>query len=102
MNTVILGSHRRLHALLGVAASCCIATVSMADTASLDSAQIVIKDFMFTPMSITVKVGSTVTWSNNDDEPHSVASDTGKFRSGALDTGESFAFKFASPGTYRS
>ena len=53
-------------------------------------AQIVIKDFMFAPNSLTVKAGSTVTWANKDDEPHTVVSDTGLFRSGAMDTDESF------------
>jgi plastocyanin len=41
-----------------------------------------------------------VTWTNKDDEPHTVASDEGVFRSGALDTDESFSFKFDKPGTY--
>lgn len=58
-------------------------------------------DFMFAPLSLTVQPGSTVTWTNKDDEPHTVVSDSGLFRSGALDTGESFSFKFDRPGTYR-
>jgi plastocyanin len=62
--------------------------------------QIVVKDFMFQPMALTVKAGATVTWSNKDDEPHTVKSDTGLFRSGAIDTNESFRFKFDKPGTY--
>jgi plastocyanin len=61
---------------------------------------IVIKDFMFAPMSLTIKAGSPVVWVNNDDEPHSVTSDSGLFRSGALDTGETYAFRFDKPGTY--
>jgi plastocyanin len=87
-------------ALVGVAALCCSATASLADTGSASPAQVVIKDFMFSPKSITVKAGSTVTWVNKDDEPHSVVSDTGQFRSGAVDTDESFAHKFDKPGTY--
>lgn len=59
------------------------------------------RDFMFAPVSLTVLSGSTVTWTNKDDEPHTVVSDSGLFRSGALDTGESFSFKFDRPGTYR-
>lgn len=58
------------------------------------------RDFMFGPASLTVSAGSTVTWTNKDDEPHSVVSDTAVFRSGALDTDESFSFKFDKPGTY--
>ena len=71
---------------------------STADTP--DPNRIVVKNFMFVPNSLTVKAGSTVTWANMDDEPHSVVSDTGLFRSGAMDTNESFSFKFDMPGTY--
>lgn len=62
--------------------------------------QVLIKDFMFAPATLTVKVGTTVTWANKDEEPHTVFSDTGLFRSGAMDTGEVFSFKFDKPGTY--
>ena len=65
-----------------------------------DPNRIVVKDFMFVPNSLTVKAGSNVTWANMDDEPHTVVSDTGLFRSGAMDTNESFSFKFDKPGTY--
>jgi plastocyanin len=65
-----------------------------------DSTKIVVKDFMFTPTPLTVKAGSTVTWTNMDDEPHTVVSDTGVFKSGGMDTNESFSFKFDKPGTY--
>lgn len=58
------------------------------------------RDFMFAPTSLTVSAGSTVTWTNQDDEPHTVVSDTGLFRSAAMDTKESFAFRFDKPGTY--
>ena len=61
---------------------------------------IVAKDFMFNPTPLTVKVGSTVTWTNKDDEPHTVVSDTGVFKSGGMDTNESFSYKFDKPGTY--
>jgi plastocyanin len=57
-------------------------------------------NFMFAPASMTVNAGSTVTWTNLDDEPHTVVSDVGLFRSGAMDTNESFSFKFDKPGTY--
>jgi plastocyanin len=57
-------------------------------------------NFMFAPASMTVNAGATVTWMNLDDEPHTVVSDTGLFRSGAMDTDESFSFKFEEQGTY--
>jgi plastocyanin len=65
-----------------------------------DPSRIVIKNFMFSPASLSVAVGSTVTWANMDDEPHTVVSESGLFRSGAIDTRESFSFKFDKPGTY--
>ena len=92
--------NRSLIAALSVAALWSGATGSLANAGAPDAAQIVIKDFTFMPMSMTIKAGSTVTWANKDDEPHTVVSDTGLFRSGAVDTDESFTFKFDQPGTY--
>jgi plastocyanin len=60
-----------------------------------------LRTFMFSPTTLTVAVGTTVTWKNADPEPHTVASVDGKFRSGALDQGDSFTFKFDTPGSYR-
>ena len=60
-----------------------------------------IKDFSFGPAAITVPVGTTVNWHNNDGEPHTVVSADGLFRSAALDTGESFSFKFTTAGTFK-
>jgi plastocyanin len=66
-----------------------------------ESNVIVIKNFMFSPMSLTIKAGSTVTWKNLDGEPHTVANDAGLFRSGALDQNDTFQFKFDKPGVYK-
>jgi plastocyanin len=95
-----LERYRKLFTVVSMAALSVIAASSVSRAAPPDSAQIVIKDFMFKPNSLTVKAGSTVTWANMDDEPHSVVSDTGLFRSGAVDTNETFSFKFDKPGTY--
>jgi plastocyanin len=62
---------------------------------------VVIKNFDFSPMAITVTAGSTVTWKNLDGEPHTVVSADGAFRSHALDQNDSFTFKFTKPGTYK-
>ncbi len=45
----------------------------------------------------TVAAGSTVTWTNRNDEPHTVMYDSGLLRSGALDTNERFSFRSRSP-----
>lgn len=62
--------------------------------------QVTIDNFSFTPPTITVPVGSTVTWVNKDDVPHTVVENNHKFKSKALDTDESFTQTFTEPGTY--
>jgi plastocyanin len=76
-----------------------MAVICAASEAATPSS-IEVKDFMFMPTTLTVNAGAEVSWVNKDDEPHTVVSDAGLFRSGALDTNESFSFKFDKPGTY--
>lgn len=89
--------------ILPVLATLLIAALYAGPAARADQplrAQIVIKEFKFTPASLTVKPGTTVMWANEDDEPHTVVSDSGIFRSGAIDTDGTFSFRFDRPGTY--
>ena len=79
------------------AAAACLPSASQ----TADPHRIVVKDFMFVPAALTISTGSTVTWTNLDDEPHTVTSDAGLFKSGAMDTNESFSFRFDRAGTYR-
>ena len=65
------------------------------------SSMVVMKNFDFSPMTLTVPAGTTVTWKNLDGEPHTVTSLDGRFRSGALDTNDTFKFKFDKAGTYK-
>lgn len=58
-----------------------------------------IDNFTFEPAQLTVKVGTTVTWKNRDDIPHTIVS-AGKFRSKTLDTDDSFSFTFTATGDY--
>ena len=64
-------------------------------------AMVTIQNFDFSPMNVTVPAGASVTWRNLDEEPHTVTALDGQFRSGALDSGDSYTFKFAKPGVYR-
>jgi len=61
---------------------------------------VTIDNFSFSPTPVTVPVGTTLTWTNHDDVPHTVVSDDPKFKSKALDTDEKFSFTFTEPGTY--
>ena len=85
--------------LLGAMAA--VVSYAAAEAAPEGSTVVMAKDFMFAPTSLTVAAGSTVTWTNRDDEPHTVVSEGGLFRSAALDTNESFSFRFEKAGTYR-
>jgi plastocyanin len=61
-----------------------------------------IDNFSFTPAALTVKAGTTVTWTNKDDIPHGIASSDNAFKkSGGLDTDDSYSFTFTTPGTYQ-
>lgn len=53
----------------------------------------------YIPDTITVAVGTTVTWNNTTRDYHTVTSDTNLFNAG-LGIGESFNFTFTAPGTY--
>jgi plastocyanin len=62
--------------------------------------QVQIDNFSFTPKTLTVPVGATVTWTNKDDVPHTVVSTKKRFASPALDTDQRFSYRFTAPGTY--
>ena len=63
--------------------------------------QVKIDNFSFGPATLTVPVGATVTWINQDDVPHTVVSSDGKgIKSSVLDTDEKFSHTFAQAGTY--
>ena len=59
-----------------------------------------IKEFMFGPKDLTVALGTKVTWVNDDEIPHTVAETHKVFRSGALDTGDSYSWVFNTPGEF--
>lgn len=61
---------------------------------------VTIKNFAFSPARVTVKVGTTVTWTNADQDAHTVTAKSGPFASAALSTGASYKFTFTKPGTY--
>jgi plastocyanin len=59
-----------------------------------------IDNFVFGPEALTVSVGTTVTWINQDDIPHTVVADDKGFKSKVMDTDERFSFTFTKPGEY--
>ncbi len=61
---------------------------------------VTIDNFAFSPGSITVSAGTTVTWVNNDTAAHTVTADDGSFDSGNLAPGDSFTHTFTSAGSF--
>ena len=68
--------------------------------AAADSAAVRIDNFNFRPPTLVVAPGTTVTWTNADDSPHTVREKDGKFKSAALDTDDTFSQTFTAPGEY--
>jgi plastocyanin len=62
--------------------------------------QVNIDNFAFTPATLTVSAGSTVTWTNHDEEPHTVAASDGSFHSPGMGTGATFSHTFSTPGKF--
>jgi plastocyanin len=93
---------RRAHWLrAAIRAAAFLAAFLSASAACAADTVVNIKSFMFMPMDVHVSTGSTVTWKNLDEEPHTVTSEAGLFRSGGIDGGASFSFKFDRPGVYK-
>jgi plastocyanin len=65
-----------------------------------ETVEIKIDNFSFGPAALTVPAGTTVTWINHDDIPHTVVSTDGVFKSKVLDTDEKFSFTFSKAGDY--
>jgi plastocyanin len=64
------------------------------------TSQVEIHEFHFTPSDLTVPVGTTVTWMNDDEETHTITASGGLFASPGLEHAETFARRFDTPGTY--
>ena len=92
-------------ALIGAAVGSVLAggvLFARAQTPAAAAAAVGIDNFTFNPQTLTVKAGTTVTWTNKDDIPHGIAVTNDAFkRSLALDTDDSFSFTFTTPGTYQ-
>ena len=73
---------------------------SLAKVPQAASAEVKVDNFSFGPATLTVAVGTTVTWTNRDDIPHTIVSTDKVFKSKVLDTDEKFSFTFAKAGTY--
>ena len=96
--------------IVGLAASMMIAVVLLlvgsptvtanAQQGPAKTAEVKIDNFSFAPGAFTVAAGTTVTWTNRDDIPHTVVSTDGVFKSKVRYTDEKFSYTFTKAGTY--
>jgi amicyanin len=89
------------HTLAVVDSSLAMASAQQASLQNVaDGTMVKIDNFSFSPKSLTVRAGATVTWMNQDDIPHNVVSTEKTFSSPVLDTDQNFSFTFREPGSY--
>jgi amicyanin len=86
--------------IMSVVTGIAVAFLLAATPASAEDVAVKIGNFTFGPQEVKVKAGTTVTWTNEDDIPHTVVSPNG-FRSKVMDTDGTYSFKFTTPGTYK-
>ncbi|HYZ41161.1 MAG TPA: plastocyanin/azurin family copper-binding protein [Stellaceae bacterium] len=97
--TALLGAAGAISLLITAAAPSLSAGEARVPVAA-NAAAVKIDNFNFTPPTLVVTTGTTVTWTNDDDSPHSVHEKDGKFKSAALDTDDTFSRTFQAPGEY--
>ena len=81
---------------IGALAAAMAVRASRAD----DSGKVTVDNFTFVPPLLRVKVGTSVTWTNHDDIPHSVVCPALNLRSHPMDTNDSFSYTFSRAGTF--
>ena len=85
---------------IGVAALLSGAALERSSKAEGGAAAVRIDNFAFSPPTLTVMPGTTVTWTNGDDDVHTVVDQDRKFKSAALDTNDTFSQTFTASGEY--
>ncbi len=91
----------KMKSLMNVVIAGVAAFLLLAATPALaEDVAVKIGNFTFGPQELKVKAGTTVTWTNEDDIPHTVVSPN-NFRSKVLDTDGTYTFTFTTPGTYK-
>lgn len=87
--------------LLLLLAACCLSVAAVAQRRGKSSAaaNVTISNFRFTPRTVTIKAGGTVTWTNKEGA-HTVTADDNSWESPTLNAGQTFSRKFDKPGNY--
>jgi plastocyanin len=86
--------------ILGATAPLTVRSCFAGTQQKTEAPEVRIDNFSFGPTELTISAGTTVTWVNRDDIPHTVVSTDKLFKSKVLDTDDKFSFKFDKPGSY--
>lgn len=84
--------------MIGLLVIMLAAAPSLGDAAETSSIEVT--RFAFTPKEITVAPGTSVTWTNHDETPHTISATDKTFASKAMDTDDHYAYTFASEGDF--
>lgn len=77
-----------------------VATMNAAKPSQFPASHVTIENYTYKPAAITVSVGTTISWKNLDDDPHTVTANDGTFNSKGLAQGDVWSHRFDKPGTY--
>nr|WP_085254011.1 cupredoxin family copper-binding protein [Mycobacterium saskatchewanense] len=75
-------------------------TVGSGAPAAVAGDAVGIDNFAFAPATLTIHAGGTVTWTNRDEEPHTVVAADGSFHSPGMGTGATYSHTFPSAGSF--
>jgi len=75
-------------------------TQSTTSATTPGGSNVILSNFAFSPSTLTVAVGTTVTWTNKDASSHTVTSDTGVFNSGGMSQNATYSYTFNTAGTF--
>jgi plastocyanin len=102
VSVVVLAATVMIATVLGCSAGSpsVAASAQKAAATAAEGPEVKIDNFSFTPPTLAVAVGTTVTWTNRDDVPHTVVSTEKVFKSKVLDTDEKFSYTFDKAGSY--
>ncbi|WP_410638917.1 cupredoxin family copper-binding protein [Amycolatopsis sp. lyj-346] len=90
-------------AALAVAGLLVFLNLPFAGPAAAATQQVMVQGYAYSPATLTVRVGDTVTWMQHDEAPHDVVTTSAPvaFRGPQLSAGQSWSYTFRQPGTYQ-
>jgi len=93
-------AHKARMAIVGLGAAALVYAGAASGAFAQGGSGVAVQAFVFDSAEITVPVGTTVTWTNNDPVAHTVTDVNQAWDSGPFESGVTFSKTFSEPGTY--